>query len=101
MWSKGAVVVIKKGDVDFADAIENGVTANKLVPKKDVEETERENAFMKKRYIESLENDIAAAQLQYGHNRVTPVWLKPIEGLFALIIYGISVFVDKYMTIKE
>lgn len=101
MWSKGAVVVVKKGDPVIADAIEKGVTANKMVPKKDVEETERENAFMKKRYRESLENDIADAELQYGYNRVTPRWLKPIAGLWALIVYGISVFVDKFMTIKE
>lgn len=101
MWSKGAVVVVKKGDPEFADAIEKGVTANKMVPKKDMEETERENAFMKKRYKESLENDIATAQIQYGHNWVTPTWLKPLAGLWALIVYGISVFVDKFMTIKE
>ncbi len=99
MWSKGAVVIVKRGDEAMASAIEGGLDIQ-AVPKKDVEALERDYTFLKRRDAKTLKKKIEDAEADYGHNWIPPKWLgKIMEGL-AFIVYLISVFIDKYLVIK-
>ena len=93
-WSKGAVVIKKHGDEEMADAIEKAINVKKASDK-EINELERENTFMKKRVVKSLEEKIADAEEKYGHNWVPPKWMKPIVSLFSLIEYGFALLVEK------
>lgn len=99
-WSKGAVVIVKRGDQEWADAMEQAL-AIKRASKEEIAEMERENTLLKTRMSKELEEKIADADRMYGYNFVWPKWLDPITGFFALIIYGIACFWDRFMTIKE
>lgn len=100
MWSKGAVVIVKRGDEAMANAIEKGLDL-KMVPVEEVEDMKRDNFFLKKRCVKAIQQDILDAQLKYGHNWVPPKWANKLVQGFALIVYGISIFVDRYLTIKD
>ena len=96
-WSKGAVVIKKSGDKEWANEMEKVLDIQKEVdPEK--EELERDNEWMKKHIVEDLENKIIDAEIKYGYNFVPPKWASPIFKAMALVIYGIAVFADKYLT---
>lgn len=96
MWSKGAVVIIKHGDEEIANGIESGISLKQPKP---LNECKTELA------AEARKADIAAkilkAEIDYGYNPDPPKWARKIVGVFALIIYGITLFIDKYLKIKD
>ena len=99
MWSKGAVVIKKYGKADWADSIA-GTIGNGGAKDVEKEELKRDNDFMRKHVVEALEQKIADAERDYGHNFNPPKPLRWVMEGFALIIYWISVFTDKYLVIK-
>ncbi len=92
MWSKGAVVVVKRGDKAMADAIEKGL---------DIRYTNNDRYdLVKNRDRLYWQAKIDEAQLYYGTNPAPPPkWARKIVAGFAFIVYGFSVFVDKYLKI--
>lgn len=100
MWSKGAVVIVKRGDEAMANSIEEGLGL-KMVPVEQVEDMKRDNFFLKKRCSKAIQQDIIDAQIKYGYNWVPPKWASKLVQGFALIVYGVSIFVDRYLTIKD
>lgn len=97
-WSKGAVIIKKSGDEEWANEMEKALD----IPReddKDREALERDNEWMKRHIIEDLEQKIIDAEINYGYNFVPPKWAKPIFDVIALIEYGVALFVDKYMKI--
>lgn len=99
-WIKGAVIIKKHGDEAWANEMEKVVNIRKAADKEKAE-LERDNEWMKKHIVEDLEQKIIDAEINYGYNFVPPKWAKPIFEGVALIQYGVAVFVDKYMTIRE
>lgn len=87
MWSKGAVVIIKRGDKEMADSMEAS-----LVPVKE----EKPRDILPRHGPEYWNREFAIADFLYGKNyHEPPSWARPIVGLYALIVYGISVVCDK------
>ena len=99
-WSKGAVVIKKSGDAEWANEMEKALDIQKPVDK-EKEALERDNEWMKRHIVEDLEKKIMEAEINYGYNFIPPKWAKPIFDVIALIEYGVAMFVDKYMKIKE
>ena len=99
-WSKGAVVIKKTGDEEWANEMEKALDIQNPVDK-EKEALERDNEWMKRHIVEDLEKKIVEAEINYGYNFIPPKWAKPIFDVIALIEYGIAMFVDKYMKIKE
>lgn len=99
-WSKGAVVIKKHGDEEWANEMEKVLNIQKAADK-EKEELERDNTFMKKHIVEGLEQKIFDAELNYGYNWVPPKWAKGIVEAFAFIVYHFSVFVDGVLHGKE
>lgn len=102
MWSKGAVVIVKHGDLAMADAIEKGVGSVQFVsPKNGKNDIRSRYGVMKNRDSLTWKNKIIKAEKEYGHNWVPPKWAKKIIEVIAFIVYLITMFVDKYLRIKE
>lgn len=99
-WSKGAVVIKKTGDESWANEMEKALDIHKAADREKAE-LERDNEWMKKHIVEDLESKIMDAEINYGYNFIPPKWARPIFEGIALIEYGLALFVDKYMTIKE
>lgn len=93
-WSKGAVVIKKHGDEEWANEMEKVLNVKKA-SEKEIEELKRDNEFMKKHVVENLEQKIADAEAKYGHNWVPPKWMKPIMDVISLIEYGFAILIDK------
>ncbi len=99
MWSKGAVVIVKRGDEAMADAMassfeedrEKDPLTNEERAWKDLLSQAKEDAVLAK---------IADAQATYGRNYIPPKWAKKIVEGFAFIVYGISIFVERYLVIR-
>lgn len=102
MWNKGAVVVIKHGDEQLANAIQNGVCST-MVPASDVNTLKRDYDLLKKRNTVYWSRKIRRAHRMYFEKPKKPLpnWTKPLIDIYALVVYGISMFVDKFMTIKD
>lgn len=105
-WKKGAVVIVKRGDEEWADAIEEGLNIQKA-SRKEVEELKNENKDLKRsNELTKIHDDkftdnmIAKLEREYGNSWVPPKWAKWILEGVAFIVYWISVFVDKYLVIK-
>lgn len=96
-WSKGAVVIKKHGDEEWADVIEKSLNIKRASDKelKELEELRRDNTFMKKHIVDDLEAKIADAEAKYGHNWIPPKWMKPIVDVISLIEYGFAILIDK------
>ena len=104
-WTKGAVVIVKRGDQEWADAMEESLD----IPRGDdreMKELENENKELKR------DNDLAkihdtrftnmviqGLEHEYGRNRIPPTWLKVVKQGFALVVYLVSVFYDKFCNI--
>lgn len=101
MWSKGAVVIVKRGDEEMANAIERGLDIRLKDPKTLTEGERAEYDLLKKAKSDKLKAMIAENEEEYGYNWTPPKWAEKIVGAFALIVYGISVFIDRYLRIKE
>ena len=98
-WTKGAVVtVIKHGDKDMANGMEK-IFTDSMVSKKDYDELERENFFLRKRTREEILEVIAEAEAEYGHNFIPPKWAVPICEGCAFVIYYVCRFIEKYLVL--
>lgn len=95
-WKKGAVVIKKHGDEEWADAMEKALNVQKAA-NKELEELRRDNEFLKKHVTKDLKQKIIDAELNYGYNWTPPKWAKDIVEGFAFIVYYISLFVEKYL----
>lgn len=92
MWSKGAVVVVKRGDAAMADAIEKGLDIK--------EKSNMNNFYLPKRHTkEELKLMIEDAERDYGTRRTPPKWIRVISEGMAFIVYHISVFVERYLVL--
>lgn len=100
MWSKGAVVIVKHGDTEMANAIEKSLDIRLKDPKMLTDSERAEYDLLKKAKSDKLRAMIAENEEEYGYNWVPPKWAEKIVGAFALIVYGISVFIDRYLRIK-
>lgn len=101
MWSKGAVVVVKHGDPNFADAALDGM-GFKTVPSREIEALQRDNFFLKRKAKKLDDKSIRKARRNYGRNpSPPPKWAQPLVDIWALSVYGVSTFVDRYLTIRE
>ena len=102
MWSKGAVVIIKRGDEAMADMMTKGLNVEESVVENadEIENLKMQNYFLKKRVRKTTDLMIEDARLQYGYNWTPPKWANYIVRGFALVIYGVSIFVDRFMRIK-
>lgn len=96
MLAKPGVVIIKRGDKEVTDAIEKGIGVG-MYTKEQMTEVTRERDFYKKHVIEDLDGKIANAQEDYGYNYIPPVWAQKIIGAYALVMYGVQKFIDKYL----
>lgn len=92
-WSKGAVVIVKHGDHEMADAIEQGIAIYKA-SKAEVEEMERDLTFLRKRDRQYWNEMIDEANELYGRNRIPPKWAKKLVEGFAFLVYHFSMFVE-------
>lgn len=99
-WKKGAVVIIKRGDQEWADAIEQAILERKT-SKEELDEMEMHLVFLKKRDAEYWKEMIEEAEAMYGENYIPPKWIQKIVSGFAFIMYYIGRFIDKYLKIKE
>lgn len=100
MWSKGAVVIVKHGDEEMANAMENALDIRLKDPKTLTGSERAEYDLLKKAKSDSLKAKIAESEEIYGYNWTPPKWAEKIVGAFALVVYGISVFIDRYLRIK-
>ena len=96
-WSKGAVIIVKHGDPEFANGIEEI-----LKPKQSSENNKISCRFVPKRHTkEELIDMIDDAERKYGVPTNRPKWIKAIKDVTLISLYYISLFVDKYLKIKE
>ena len=99
MISKGALVIIKRGDEGMSNEMAKSIIAPEI--KKDYDKLQAKYYFARKRSRKAIRKDIRKAQRKYGYNYIpSNRVIKYIREGFALIEYGIAVFVDKFMTIK-
>lgn len=96
MWTKGAVVVIKRGDEEMANAITEG-SGVKTVNSKDYNDLETAHELLRRRRTEDILDDIIDAEEEYGHNWVPPKWAKWIFEGMAFVVYWVCIFIDKYL----
>jgi len=105
MITKGAVVIIKHGDPEFADSMEKGLVKKIAGPSSDqakyISELERENFFLRRIVERETGRNLAELESEYGYNRRVPRIFRRLSNGWALIMYGITRFVDKYLVIRE
>ena len=95
--TKGAVVIIKRGDMELANAIEKGVV-KKSVDEATVKDLERDNKFLRKHSSAYFANEIAKARRKYRkfyHALKCPFMIRKIKEGFALIVYLFSIMVER------
>lgn len=95
MWSKGAVVVVKRGDPKMADEMEKIFKNNTKVT------SGGGYCFLPRKHTqEELKAMMEDAQRLYGKRRWSlPEWFRPIKEGLAFIVYHICTFIEKYLTI--
>ena len=99
-WSKRGVVIVKRGDQEWTDAIEQSMNI-KLASQKELEELIKENEELRKQneilrriVAKATKRYIDDAERNYGYNWKPPKWANRIVGIFSYIIYKFSVFID-------
>ena len=100
-WTKGGVVIVKRGDRVLTDAIEQSINIQ-LASRKELEELIEENKRLKmensllrrlvNRYVRA---DILALEYEYGYNPKPPKWARKVSELFAFVVYKFSVFTEE------
>ena len=104
MWKKGAVVIVKHGDEAMANAMASVFDEKK---DEDIEVNEDPNYdktwkdLLYKSKKDAIDAAILDAKEHYEHNWTPPKWAKRIVECFALVVYGVCVFIDKYLVIRE
>lgn len=94
MWSKGAVVILKHGDTEWSNSMENALTQN-LVPKKEINDLESRYGVMKNRQQITMANEIQKAQKTYAIRKPLIRWPKILIDIWALSVYGFSMLVER------
>lgn len=94
MWTKGAVVIIKRGDEEMGKAIEDGWSAKAKRSKKD-EAMERDYNIMKVGRENDIQRKIRKANNIYGRRpsrfmRKVRKYTKPLLIGYAIACYGSS-----------
>lgn len=101
MWSKGAVVVVKRGDPVMGDAMLSGM-GFETVPSHQIAKLERDNYFLKRKATKAERRAVKKAKALYGYNPpAPPKWAKPFVDAYALLIYWYATFVDRYLVIHD
>lgn len=93
-WSKGAVVVVKRGDPGMADEMEK-------IFKSNVKGSGGGYCFLPHKHSpEELKAMMEDAQRLYGKRGWSfPEWFRPIKEGMAFIVYHVCLFIDKYLKI--
>ena len=94
MWSKGAVVVVKRGDPGMADEMEK-------IFKSNVKSSGGGYCFLPRKHTpEELKVMMEDAQRLYGkRRRILPEWFRPIKEALAFVTYHVCTFIEKYLKI--
>ena len=98
MWSKGAVVIVKRGDEAVADAMASPFEQQTQEPLNEDEKDWKDLLSQAKK--DAIMVKIAIAEANYGRNYIPPAWAKKIVECFAFIVYKFSIFVERYLVIK-
>lgn len=105
-WSKGAVVIVKHGDQEWADSMEQTV-AIKLASKQEVEELRKENEALKRdKKLAKIHDDrftnIVIKEIERKHGKIKRYrrWKDILLAPWALFVYAVSLFTNKYLIIK-
>lgn len=95
MITKGAVVMLKRGDLPMAAEMSKALTID-LIPQTEVAELQRNYDLLKKRDRQYWARKISRAQRKYSTKTIQyPNFLKPFVDLYALTLYGIATLTDK------
>ena len=94
-WSKGAVVIVKRGDQDWADSIEQAISIRKA-SEREVEELKRHKNLTK--IHDDKFTDIAIENLRNRYRvkpvtRVMDILLSP----WTLLLYGVVVLSERWV----
>lgn len=102
MWSKGAVVIVKRGDAAMADGIENAIFQKTTIPE-EYETMERDYNIMKVGRESDIQRKIRKANNKYGRKkptrlqRVIAIITRPILWLevgYAMVVCFLKFFFD-------
>ena len=100
MTNKSAVVIIKRGDQEMANAMVDGLNLPAVQDSRMIF-LERENFFLKRQRTRTMRRKIREAQLKYGNNYIPKSNLgRRIREGWALIEYGLALFAERFMTIE-
>lgn len=99
MWSKGAVVIVKHGDREMANAMEQGLMVASLPPAPDYKVCKQELMAMGR--SKDIEKRILEAEAMYGVNPEPCIAEKILLGVYGYVVYGISKFYNKYMRVPQ
>lgn len=102
MWSKGAVVIVKHGDQEWADSIEQALAIRRASEKelRELEELKRHKNLSKIHDDKFTDIVIEDARRRYRKIRPMPRWLDILLAPWSLLVYGVSLFADKYLVIR-
>jgi len=81
MWSKGAVVIVKKGDAAIADAIEKGIG---------IKARPMDHYPLRRLTSEQWQDLIDEAERKYGQHFIWPKWVEVLQTIGFLLLYGIT-----------
>ena len=99
MLSKGAVVIVKHGDKEIADAIEQGLDVRYPKENRDEHTCKTELAAIARQ--KDIAEKYEKAKAQRDPIKIESKVKQRIKEGFALIVYVVSVFIDKFLRIKE
>lgn len=93
-WSKGAVVIVKRGDQEWANAMEQTIAVRKA-SEMEVDELRRAYEIMKAGRERDIRNKMARLDDSQRRVRKPLRWTKPFREAAALIAYGLSLLSEK------
>lgn len=96
--NRGAVVIVKHGDQEIADAIEKGLDIRYRDEKKDENTCKTELAAIARQ--KDIAKKFRAARRKYRIKK-KPKEQGVVKNVFIFLVYAFTMFVDKYMRIKE
>ena len=99
-WSKGAIVVVKHGDTDMANAIENGLS-KMMVPKEQYDELERDHTLGKIHDDRATDALIADLEARCKRKWNPPKWVDKIVVPYAFVVYWVDVFFKQIRVCKR
>lgn len=100
MWTRGAVVVVKRGDLAIADTACDGLGL-RTVPSRQIENLERDNYFLRRHSKKSTLRTIRRAEQKYGRNPELPMIFKVPLVAYGMIVYGIDRLYDRCLDLRR